>query len=236
MKNKAKNSGNSADSLFYKYMLNTLYGKFGQKGGEWVKVGENPTDIIYMIQEFDSVTGEHYWLRSINGLVQKRVEEGEAFHSFVAIAAHVSSYARVKLLKMIEKAGQSNVFYCDTDSLFVNMKGYDNLESEIQENKLGYLNVKKVAENIVIYGNKDYEFGNIKRCKGISFRDEQLNNNTYIQERWPSFKGIMRQKDKNKYFTTKVRKKLKRVYDKGIVTKKGVVKPFTFPLSEPSLF
>uniref|UniRef100_A0A6H1ZMB7 DNA-directed DNA polymerase n=1 Tax=viral metagenome TaxID=1070528 RepID=A0A6H1ZMB7_9ZZZZ len=235
-KQKAQDKNNSADALFYKYMLNTLYGKFGQKGGEWIKVGENPPDIIYMIQEFDSLTGEHYYLRSINGLVQKRVEEGEAFHSFVAISAHVTSYARVKLLALIEKAGRSNVFYCDTDCLFTNQKGYDNLESEMHENKLGYLSVKKVAENIVIYGNKDYEFGNIKRCKGISFKDDQINNNTYIQERWPSFKGIMRQKDKNKYYTTKVKKKLKRVYDKGIVTKSGKIKPFTFPLSEPSLF
>jgi hypothetical protein len=235
-KNEAKMAGNSADALFYKYMLNTLYGKFGQKGGEWVKVGENPPDIIYIINEANSRTGEIYQLRSLHGLVQKRVKEGESFNSFVPISAHVTSYSRVKMLNLIEKAGWENTYYVDTDSLFVNQKGYNNLASEIEENKLGSLSVEKVAENITIFGNKDYEFGDLKKCKGIRYSDYKISDGVYIQEIWPSFRGIMKQKDKYKYYVTLRKKKLKRKYDKGIVLPSGKVKPLTFPLSESFLF
>ncbi|GAH24689.1 unnamed protein product, partial [marine sediment metagenome] len=228
--------GNSADSLFYKYMLNTLTGKFGQKGGEWIKVGENPPDLIYVINEIDSKTGERYQLRSLHGLVQKRVKEGEAFHSFVPITAHITSYSRVKMLYLIEKAGWENVYYVDTDSLFTNMKGYDRLESEMGENKLGMLSVEKVAEDITIFGNKDYEFGDLKKCKGIRWDAYEISEGVYTQEVWPTLRGILRQKDKNKYYVTTRKKVLKRKYDKGILLPSGIVKPLTFPLSEPSLF
>lgn len=235
-KKEADKTGNSADSLFYKYMLNTLTGKFGQKGGEWIKVGENPPDLIYVINEIDSVTGEIYQLRSLHGLVQKRVKEGEAFHSFVPITAHITSYSRVKMLNLIEKAGWENVYYVDTDSLFTNMKGYDRLESEIEENKLGMLSVKKVAEDITIFGNKDYEFGDLKKCKGIRWDAYEISEGVYTQEVWPTLRGILRQKDTNKYYVTTRKKVLKRKYDKGILLPSGIVKPLTFPLSEPSLF
>ncbi|GAI98595.1 unnamed protein product, partial [marine sediment metagenome] len=147
-----------------------------------------------------------------------------------------TSYARVKLLSLIKKAGWKNVYYIDTDCLFVNQKGYDRLESEIKEGALGKLKYVGVTDKLIVFGNKDYVFGSLKKCKGISFNAVQIDDNTYYQEYWSTFRSILRQKDKNKYIVKVVEKELKRKYKKGEVTKSGIVKPLTFPLSEPSLF
>ena len=49
----AKEQGNKVLDYFYKIMLNSLYGKFGQRAEQWVKINDAPVDECYT----DSVNG-----------------------------------------------------------------------------------------------------------------------------------------------------------------------------------
>ena len=47
--------------------------------------------------------------------------------AFVRIASYITSLARLNLYNAARKAGVKNVYYCDTDSLYVNDEGMDRL-------------------------------------------------------------------------------------------------------------
>ncbi|GAH16471.1 unnamed protein product, partial [marine sediment metagenome] len=91
-----------------------------------------------------------------------------AVNSVPAISAHVTDYARLYLWKLIQIADIVNCFYCDTDSLIVNEKGYKNLSKFMDKDRLGWLKVEDVSSCVDIRGAKNYTFGDNTRMKLIS--------------------------------------------------------------------
>lgn len=222
---KAKQSGNTAYDLFFKIIMNSLYGKFGQLMGEWESVGKcNPKEIDYWSEVIE---GENYIYkyRKINGLIQRYNKKREAFNSFPAISAHVTSYARIKLWNLISKAKISNVYYCDTDSLFVNEAGYKNLKDHINNSDLGKLKVECTSDNIKIFGCKQYIFKDKVKHKGIKKDAIIIDKNTYQQSQWATLKTLIINKNLHDYQVKDVVKHLSGIYDKGTVLKNGTVKP-----------
>ena len=76
------------DKVFWKLMMNSLYGKFGQSEG----------GVRMIVQDVE------------------KTQERPAPHANVLWAAYVTSHARVRLLEFLEET--SECFYTDTDSLF----------------------------------------------------------------------------------------------------------------------
>jgi len=222
---KAKQQGNTAYDLFFKLIMNSLYGKFGQLMGEWTTVGKcDPREVEYW-REVAQGDGRVYKYRKINGLIQRYEKRSEAFNSFPAVSAHVTAYARVKLWRLIEKAGMKNVYYCDTDSIFVNEEGYQNLKSEIDNKELGMLKVESVTSDLKILGCKQYVFGKKKRHKGKKKNAKKIDDKTFEQEQWATLKTLIQNKNLVDYQVNRIVKHFSGVYDKGVVQPDGTVKP-----------
>jgi hypothetical protein len=229
-----KEQGNTAFAAIAKLFLNSLYGKFGQRGERWVEVGEDKSGTAFAEwYEIDIHTGEKRRMRSLFGKVYVHVRESESFNSFPAIAAHVTSYARMRLWEIMKKAGVENVFYCDTDSVFVDEEGYRNLcrYQEIDDKELGKLKLEGAYRWMVLRGCKDYVLeGDEEKIKGIRKNAEKISENTYIQEQ---FRNPI-QCYKIGFFDTpiveKTMKVLRRKYEKGVVTSSGAVVPFRLTL------
>lgn len=209
-----------------KKILNSLYGKFGQKAEEWKKIADCPGEpdryeyLIYADQP-----GLHH-IRYLMGQCFERVRTGESFDSFPAIAAHVTAYGRLVLWRLMEKAGSGNYFYCDTDSLIVNNKGLKHLMSELSDTELGKLKIVETMNRMAIYGLKDYETGQKIVTKGIRKNAEKLSDGVYKQERWPSLQGMLRSGKGDVYTVEQTVKHLSRTYQKGKVLRSGKVVPF----------
>jgi hypothetical protein len=221
-----KIKGNLTQSFFYKIILNSLYGKFGQRNDDWefVCIDLNQPDGSWFVYDIDE--GKKYLFRCINGVIERSNGKVEAKFSFPAIPAHITSGARVRLLELMLKAGLENVFYVDTDSLFVNEKGFQNLQHEIDDKELGKLKLMRKANNVIIYGLKDYQFGNDIKIKGIRKNAVQIGDRIFKQIQFVGIKGSMRQGDLNNVIMKEVVKVLKRDYHKGIVLSSGQVLPF----------
>jgi len=209
-----------------KLLMNSLYGKFGQKCQDWIKIGDAPDEPDRIESVIDPQSRRRHDIRYLLGEVFEQTETREAFNSFPAIAAHVTAYARLYLWELMQAAGEENLFYCDTDSLFVNQKGFDNLSPYLDNKRLGGLKIESVSDTLTINGLKDYDTAAKSARKGIRKTAVKLSETVYDQDQWPSLTGMLRRRQTGSYKVKRVRKILTRHYTKGVVDDKGRVLPF----------
>ena len=220
-----KAKGDKVMSLFYKLILNSLYGKFGQKNEKWQLIKEIPDKATRVETVINTNTMKKETYIAIDGKVYKKTGNSEAFDSFVAIASHVTAYARMHLWSLIEKAGSKHIYYMDTDSLLVDEQGYKNLISEIDNIELGKLKVEAIYHDIEIHGPKDYRFDKKVKIKGIRKDAIKISDNEFKQEQFAKTRTLVRKEILNGALIRHQVKRLKRQYTKGIVLANGRVEP-----------
>jgi len=221
-------AGVSMYERYTKIFLNSLYGKFGQKGEVWKKIAVTSGEPDRIEECIDAETGRRSRLRYLLGELWQLKGYEETRHSFPAIAGHVTSYARMYLWHLMNRCGRGNYFYCDTDSLFVNQQGYDNLVDLIDDDLIGGLKVERKVDNLHIYGLKDYIADDKTVLKGIKKTAVKVSDTEYRQEQWPTLQGLLCSNRTGKYVTVNQTKNLYRTYHKGNVTKAGWTIPFSF--------
>ncbi|GAH77762.1 unnamed protein product, partial [marine sediment metagenome] len=156
LRQKFNRAGNAEYVEICKKLLNSLYGKFGQKAEIWEKIGDCPAerDRVELCFEFGATRVKQ--IRYLLGEIFELKGYEECFNSFPAIPAHVSAYARLYLWELMKQAGVGNYFYCDTDSLIVNEAGLCNLRNQIDKVRLGGVKVVESLNHLTIRGLKDY--------------------------------------------------------------------------------
>jgi len=231
-----KNTDNPAYKTLAKLVLNSLYGKFGQRSfGQLKKIEDENLIWLYTDMMNDSGTNEIWisvgqkYVRHGNILYLHTQTSGEyAPDSIPIIASSVTSYARILLFKLMKIAGKENVLYCDTDSLFVTKSGYDNLRDWISPNELGKLKMEDYG-TVEIRGAKDYTFNGVVKMKGIKKNAEKLPNGKYRQYQFQTKSLRYRAGTEDGIVVVKpIDKEMSGLYDKGIVDESGIVSPFVY--------
>jgi len=229
----AKEAGNKVESELFKLILNSLYGKFGQRQRD-VEIEGYSEKPEYSVMRLYDENGNH--IGSIwhfgKAIFKECKEKTPSKHSFIAIASHVTSASRITLWKMIKKAGIENVYYCDTDSIFTNEKGYQKLVDLIDDYELGKLKLEGITSRCIIFGCKDYIYDDEQKTKGIRKNAKGIGFNKWQQEQFPSLRGLIRKYNDLKYRIKLQVKELKRKYEKGLVMKNGRVSPYRFQDSQ----
>lgn len=218
--------GNHAFGFLCKLMLNSLYGKFGQRNEIYEQIYQDPNIPDGFWQEWSVKEQKNKSYRSINGVVEQSMGLKEGFDSFCAIPAHITADARLKLYDYMKLARLENIYYCDTDSIFTNHIGFENLHNKIKNKQLGYLDLVGTAKHMVINGLKDYTFDDKETLKGISKSAKRISENQFKQTHFEGLKGALHKGRINTMVTTEVIKTLNRQYNKGTVTANGQVVPF----------
>lgn len=211
---------------FAKKFMNALYGKWGQKKERLIDSCNAPMDLIESRVVIDGETGARGRIVTYGGVTRLYEDRGEnAYNSFVAISSHITEYARFLLWDYIELAGVKNVYYCDTDSLFVNERGYKRLYDKLHPATLGMLKLESKTNKVIIRGCKDYTFGRQVVMKGIRKDAVPAGVRTYRQYQFPSLKTYLKTSPESGYIIKSIIKQLTGVYDKGTVLKNGKVVP-----------
>lgn len=99
-----KNETDEFRRLLLKYLLNSLYGKFGE-GAEKQKVVINPPASMHNIE------GAHMIRPGVWAVSTFK----HANHEHVALAAHITANSRRRISRYLMQAGDA--YYCDTDSI-----------------------------------------------------------------------------------------------------------------------
>ena len=227
----AQKNGDTTGATLYKLLMNSLYGKFGQRGFQWQDIGQCPPDLMETELIWNEVLQTQRKLRRFAGLIQEKIEKPESRNSIPSIAAHVTGYGRMYLQQLIWKAGKHNVFYCDTDSLFINDQGLANLKPFIKPGQLGKLKIEWSSDDVEIHGLKDYRVGTLVKIKGIRRNAEKITDTKYRQAVFQGFKGALRKGLVDQQMVYYLEKNLTREYKKGTVTESGHVVPLVLDYS-----
>lgn len=230
-----KREGMLGFSYLCKILLNSLYGKFGQRNEVYEIIEQGSEYENGYIEEYDIDREKWVKYRVINGTVEEAVGFQEAYNSFPAIPAHITADARMLLWDYMQKIGKENVYYCDTDSIFTNQRGLDNIRDHIVEGRLGMLGCREEFTSLNIRGLKDYTAGDNTVIKGVRKDAEKINENTFRQIRFEGLKGSIQKKRINQMVTYYEMKVLRREYFKGDVQSDGRVIPFSLCSNQSSL-
>jgi hypothetical protein len=178
----------------YKYLLNTLYGKFAE--GQWKE------KVLLFPESFNCPHwGKHAPLECYK-MITPGVYSYESFtkisHVHVPISSYVTSYSRSLLFRFLDSC--KNIYYCDTDSIVC---GWSDTFADSKE--LGDLKWEYDIINGKFMAPKFYKFTNEKgeekvktkgfsRLDGAKFEDLILGGSVDI-ERMAGLKEIMRKGD-----------------------------------------
>lgn len=223
---KYKTEGNLAYASMCKLFLNGLSGKWGQRGIEREVVGECPINDAYTMMVTDLVTGKTHQEVHYGGQIYRNRKEGEAYHSFSAIIAHITGDVRIALWRYVKLAGYDHVLYLDTDSLWTDSVGFERLKGALNEIELGTLKVEGVADHIEIYAPKDYVFGTTTRHKGVARDAREISPGLFETTQWQGWKGSLRKAEFGQVFITPMIKRLHREIKKGVLQDDGSINPF----------
>ena len=222
-----KNTTKEYERDFYKLIMNSLYGKFGQNKGhsELILIDDIENKMIKeVIKESDSekiiINGKTYSI--YDNFVSVRTDNEVKYNPL--IASEITANARLLNFTYSKIIGFNNLYYTDTDSFFTDKK----LDSFIGK-ELGQMKLER--EGIfTIHAPKDYEFYgkcNKKDCKickdedGLHYTIKGVNTdvygNTYVSRKWSGLKykinNNMYIEEKTQYLN-RINKKMK--YIKGI--------------------
>lgn len=245
-----KESGNKLYEQFAKMLMNSLYGKFGQRSPEWESVPERMDALPWMTwADYNSATGERTVYRSFGWQVQrqlpredrhhaempvddwethaKRFSGGEIDSSFTAVSAFVTSYARCAMNRMRKIAGRSNVYYQGVDSLVVNNQGKMQLENaeQIHPTELGKMRLQLSADHGEIAGCSDYRIGDKVVIAGLSRNRILPNNTTKLQRTFSAKEHLFRGYASSEVIEEISEWRKRQEYWKGTVGQDGTVCP-----------
>ena len=253
-----KKIGNLINEQFCKLYLNTQYGKWGQRAIQYKKLSIKDKFIIEY-QEVIKLMIKRMKENNPNFNFEKEicylgciVREGELYiingklwllkqtlinskDSFVAISSFITSYSRMLLIKYLKIAKRKNVCYCDTDSLFVNEFGYQNLKSKGYIDKpnelvLGKLKIEGKGTG-TFYAPKFYDFNEVRKCKGVKTNSVILLENNkkvvYQVDLWSKFKKDLKLGYNNEQLIETTKKTINKFYDKGKVNEFGYIHPYS---------
>jgi DNA polymerase type B, organellar and viral len=188
---KYRKTGNETFDKIGKMLMNSLYGKFGQKAIDTKIIGHTYNNTVKIENGYNLMLDAPYTHYYLNDTVFEAIRTGYSYNSFPAIAGHVTAYARMYLYELQCIAGHSNVFYKDTDSLFVNSEGYRRLEKYISNDKLGFLKVEEICDWIEILCPKNYRTPQTDKHKGIRKNAIEFEENRFVQEQFSGLNGML---------------------------------------------
>jgi len=160
--NQKKENSEGLDRVIYKRLLNSLYGKFGQKGEKDLII---KADSIKDIQMSNVIYIEEYAARGFYHVVKK---DKFPYWSNILWALYTTNRARVYMKRFrnyLNSLGFT-IYYQDTDSLIIS-GDIKKISKYLDNKEIGKFKLEGVAKYINISGKKQYIFEDEVRCKGI---------------------------------------------------------------------
>jgi hypothetical protein len=223
-----KSVGNKIYDVLTKRLLNSLYGKFGQKSQMWIDRQDDiaPEPWSSWIR-YDYTTNTRRVLRSFGWHVQEKEGRKELNSSFPAIAGFITSAARVRMNDLRRYCGSRNVLYQGVDSLIVTQNGRDNLAvcNEIVFDAIGKMRLEFASNYGRIYGCNDYQLGDKVVVGGRCGNYSTFDDSVFLHRKSSATRDMFNGRMSPDVIETEAFWQRRKRYAKGIVGVDGYVDP-----------
>lgn len=228
--------GNRIKSNFVKLLLNSLYGKFAQRGGRWqYNPGLMPLYDFGLFWEGNPFSSERKKCLSLWDVAFEWQVKGEVDNAAPSISAFVTSYARQKMRAIKSVCGVGNYFYMSTDSILINETANSRLEREgnVIGTGLGQLKLEKTADSAWIGGLHWYRVGDklVEGSKKQSDATETINRESWTELQFDSLLSVIQRTTSDPEHSDcidirKIEKHRHNGYSKGHVMADGFIVPY----------
>lgn len=225
---KAKAEGNEIFDYFYKLIMNSLYGKFGQMTAEWEFVAESDPKTVYAQGwTIDGDSGESYETRVLAGVSYRRQEQTDHSKSFVSIASFVTAYAREYMRSLRLMLPLNSYYYQATDSLYVSESAYEILQGlkMIDSATLGKFKHESTYDSMNIFNIHNLNKGSIQVRGSIRGKAEKITDTRYRQESWESLLPGIKAGHTREVHIREILKNLEHKYDRQRIDPTGWCSP-----------
>lgn len=162
----------------------SFVGRLGARRRGWERLSEDEEAGAGVEYVVDAATGEMARTCRLAGAWWREVDLGEGENAITAIAAWVTSLARVRMAELIDLAGRDRIAYLDTDGVIVDDAGRGHLEEAMAAGRLPGLRLKREIRRLQIWGPGAYEVDGAPRVKGLPSRARPLKGGGWSGERW----------------------------------------------------
>lgn len=192
-KQRARARGDKATEAFSKLMLNSLPAKFAQRSPVWVN--DPRVSVVEPFKVFpfrDPDTKTIHSARSVGWIGQVMKERVATEHSFPAIYAYVTSYAREKMRHVRSILQNGVVYYQDTDSVIVDETGSHELRNfdGMVGDGIGQLREVGCYKDAIFRGIKNYSLDGRHIIAGVRARDNEIQEMSWSGERFERVSAI----------------------------------------------
>jgi DNA polymerase elongation subunit (family B) len=174
-RNKAKIDGDDIHALFYKYILNSAYGKFAQNPAKYLEYTITDATVNLESRGWKAISINSTGTGAANTyIIWKRPPEKLVSKMYnVATGASITGASRAVLMDAIARA--DTPIYCDTDSIIC--KGLKGVV--LDEEKLGAWKQEATANKACIAGKKLYALFQRGKCvkqanKGVKITAQEI--------------------------------------------------------------
>ena len=158
---KARLASNSpAEKLFFKLLMNNLYGRLGTTGNINRSVYQTPDN---------KDKGTPYGKKVLVNYLMPLSQETNWLH-----AAYVTAYGRLELLKYLRLVGTEQMIYCDTDSVIFDCPIMPDIQTGALPfaigTELGQMKLEGMERLCLTYAPKMYKTESVAKAKGVPQR------------------------------------------------------------------
>lgn len=238
LRQKYKNLGNKLYEQFAKRLLNSLYGKFGQRAPGWINSPGNISALPWSRWiEGGELPNEVVNYRSIGWNVQRQSNREEIEGSFIAISSFVTAGARMYMNALRWTAGQRECLYQGVDSLIVTQTGKDRLEAagHIDPTELGKLRLQCAVDDGEILGCADYRLGDKVVIAGRARKMTLDEDGQMLQRKFDATKNLFNDRPIDTIDETLEPWTRAGMYRKGNVGEDGWVHPMILGIAEAAM-
>lgn len=168
--NRRKVSTDDFERIAYKYLLNSLYGKFAEDTKKQTMYLNPPASVLARLNRREHMHVPGVWIEELDRYIP---------HEHVPISAHITAIARRTIYLFMSMS--RNIYYCDTD-------GFATTDIYSTGKDLGDLKLEKlihkgrfIAPKLYhLFATVDGELQNIVKAKGFSLKDNLVRFNQVV--------------------------------------------------------
>lgn len=209
-----------------------FYGRWGARYHETVEEGQAEPGEYGSGSLLDADTGEIRSYTVLGGKMISRRRIGLAPDAFPAIMAHVAAHGRNVLFEYARKAGLGHVYVYLSDGLIVDQIGFDRLQDDLDDDRLGALKCKIEAETLETRSDVEYVLGERHWLSGVKRDATRVEDGVLVEHRAPNLRTLLRWSEPSTYLERKTTIRQSFAFRSGVPQPDGWIAPFRLPLLE----